>query len=83
MSETGQKMPSAHRMEWQLIETAPKDGTSILLFGEDRVSYGGWMSAADQGAEPGEEYLISAGWWSVELNENAPTHWMPLPDPPA
>ena len=68
--------------EWQPIETAPRDGTNIVLFDGQRVSVGGWVSAADQGAEPGEEYLISAGWWSLDLSDNQPTHWMPLPDPP-
>lgn len=68
---------------WQPIATAPKDGTTILLYGEGAVTVGGWMSAADQGAEPDEEYLIAAGWWSLDLRDNAPTHWMPLPDPPS
>ena len=69
--------------QWQPIETAPKDGTNIILFGEGKVTVGGWVSAEDQGAEPGEEYLIAAGWWSIDLADNNPTHWMPLPDPPA
>ena len=68
--------------QWQPIETAPKDGRSILLLNGDQVSYGGWISAADQGADVGEEYLIAAGWWSVDLSDNDPTHWMPLPTPP-
>ena len=62
-------------MEWQSIETAPKDGTSF---------WGYW---------PGGKHDCSMyafkwhkeGWW--ETNEDypttAPTHWMPLPDPPA
>jgi hypothetical protein len=73
--------PAPHQ-EWQSIETAPKDGTTILLFGENVVTVGGWVSAADQGAEPEEEFLIAAGWWSFDLRDNTPTHWMPLPEPP-
>jgi hypothetical protein len=68
--------------EWQPISTAPKDGQTIVLFGEGLVTVGGWVSAADQGAEPSEEYSIAADWWSLDLRNNAPTHWMPLPDPP-
>ena len=68
--------------QWQPIESAPKDGTNVLLFDGETVSYGGWVSAADQGAGPDEEYLVSAGWWSVDLSDNQPTHWMPLPKSP-
>lgn len=68
--------------DWQPIATAPKDGTSVLLSDGEQVSYGGWISAADQGAEPGEEHLIAAGWWSVDLSDNEPTFWMPLPQGP-
>lgn len=67
---------------WQPISEAPKDGTSVLLSDGKQVTYGGWISAADQGAEPGEEHLIAAGWWSVDLSDNNPTHFLPLPSPP-
>jgi hypothetical protein len=67
---------------WQPIETAPKDGTNVLLFDGKAVGYGGWMSAEDQGAEPEEAHLIAVGWWSVDLSDNSPTHWMPLPPAP-
>lgn len=54
----------------------------LILYGEGSVTCGGWVSAPDQGAEPEDHYLIAAGWWSVDLRDNKPTHWMPLPDPP-
>ncbi len=73
---------TATLMEWQPIETAPRDGSSVLLFDGERVSYGGWIDVEAQGCEESEADLISEGWWSVDLRENAPTHWMPLPDPP-
>lgn len=60
-----QKILTAH--QWQPIETAPKDGTSILLYGGDwifegRFSDGGWVHAYE--------------------NDDTPTHWMPLPQLP-
>lgn len=71
------------RETWYPIASAPKDGRHLLLFDGERVSVGGWVSAADQGAEPYEEHLIAAGWWSIDLRDNDPTHWRPLPDPPS
>jgi len=60
--------------DWQPIETAPKDGTRILLFHPDRH----------------EELQIMIGKWHAghELWENegvfscGMTHWKPLPLPP-
>lgn len=66
---------------WHPIATAPKGGTNIILSDGSLVSEGGWISAADQGAEPEEEFRIAAGWWSLETIEH-PTHWQPLPSPP-
>ena len=75
-------------MEWQTIETAPRDGTEILLLAplewsqqardneEQRIGLGNW---------------IFAGWWWAEKKTwrnrlaswtNAPTHWLPLPPAP-
>jgi hypothetical protein len=61
--------------EWQPIETAPKDGTRILIFGA-RECYGG-------------DYISLAywdHWWRGDYDEpvyvDEPTHWMPLPPPP-
>jgi len=57
--------------QWQPIETAPKDGTEILVFHPERneqfVCYlkeGYWMFAPDAALA------------------TDPTHWMPLPNPP-
>lgn len=64
--------------EWQPIETAPKDGTTVDL----------WCVAGFGAAEraPGMEYRD--GSWEHELagdelNEGwTPAHWRPLPPPP-
>lgn len=57
--------------EWQPIETAPKDGESILA----------WLPHL---ALPGCIYY-SGGHWRWVTNggwAGVPTHWMPLPPPP-
>jgi hypothetical protein len=66
--------------EWQSIETAPKDGSAILIWpaqsaftGNDTISYvvrwSDWKEAWIEAS--GEEY-----------DTFYPTHWMPLPPPP-
>lgn len=59
-------------MEWQPIETAPKDGTKLLVFtvfGQIEVTQ---YIRADR-----EEEIGMDGWDTYE-----PAFWMPLPDPP-
>jgi hypothetical protein len=71
-------------MDWQPIDTAPKDGTSILGF----ISDGAMAVVEFVKASDG-----SCGW--EMFHENLPdrtrgyfcaltlTHWQPLPPPPA
>jgi hypothetical protein len=66
-----------NRDRWQDINTAPKDGSIILICGEAKNGF----FVAD---------AKFSGWWmifspedddyTVELDE--PTHWQPLPSPP-
>lgn len=59
-------------MGWQPIETAPKDGTDILVgfAHQDRPSVVvGWF---DKWAEYDSQNVLKGN----------PTHWMPLPPPP-
>ena len=82
-------------MKWQPIETAPKDGTRILVFGiygqhgEDydyrrpEMFVTCWVDDDDPLNPP----LSRAGWWldnlgEVDASHPGPTHWMPLPAPP-
>jgi hypothetical protein len=63
-------------MSWQPIDTAPKDGTRILLWTEDRVVIGRWYDNA----------LFGLGWRHDDGNFTEPdgmTHWMPVPGKPA
>lgn len=55
--------------QWQQIESAPKDGTEILV-------WDGFNRMVSSFIEP-------AGWVSWSLCAEEPTHWMPLPVPPA
>lgn len=63
-------------MKWQLIETAPKDGTRILgaRIGSKFITNIYWGEKMyDKG-----EYQWK-GWVG---KTKPPTHWMPLPLPP-
>ena len=62
---------------WQPIETAPKDGTQVLLAcGSDYVDAGHYWRNANK-RNPRERWMWN-GWPIFE-----PTHWQPLPEPPA
>lgn len=76
--------------EWQPIETAPKDGTWVLLYfdGWDRPDvyegqptiYAGQWSTENHWRESGDWYV---DWHDLtQYHIGPPTHWMPLPDPP-
>lgn len=72
-------------MEWQPIETAPKDG-SVILTGSYLEEYSGEYEPIKTGRmEWAQEFARfdggwrSTGWYSGLLS---PTHWMPLPEPP-
>lgn len=60
-------------MTWQPIETAPTDGSWVLIVADWKrapVTIGFW----------------NAEWFALHPQAGAiftePTHWMPLPDPP-
>lgn len=58
---------------WQPIETAPKDGTPVLV----------WKSGWDPYHNDMDVFrYINRHWRSDDL-VMLPTHWMPLPNPPA
>ncbi len=76
--------------EWQPIETARKDGSKILIFvdGEIKIAY--WSKTPrwwpwDGGLERPCWVGFTCGddWFNEYWSETNPTHWMPLPDPPA
>lgn len=71
-------------MQWQPIETAPKDGTVVLVWPID------WQCSAT--GSPNTDMWICQ--WSDFYNRwveaageeyfgpQTPTHWAPLPEPP-
>jgi hypothetical protein len=65
---------------WQPIETAPKDGTNILLWWPMQFHCaltGHWANKWN----PWIGWKVSG--WSHDMFKTEPTHWMPLPNPPA
>ena len=61
-------------MKWQPIETAPTDGTRILLRG-----MGGKIADGHYGQPDGYANPKQFVWPYIHAN---PTHWRPLPEPP-
>lgn len=66
-------------MEWQPIETAPKDGRQLFLYLSDGQTVIAEFSVRRDGSS----------YWEVCHTENGAiclrteaTHWMPLPEPP-
>ena len=72
-------------MNWQPIETAPKDG-SIVVAGAYMDEYAGEYEPIQTGRLIWEVELarFDGRWLSTDLDEAliCPTHWMPLPQPP-
>jgi hypothetical protein len=64
-------------LQWQPIETAPRDGTPVLV-GWDT----GWWDADKCHCEDGVWGYLNSDMSFTPFNEQ-PTHWLPLPPPPA
>jgi hypothetical protein len=74
--------PGFDPARWQPIETAPKDGvTPVLAY--RRTALGGYCVVAQfvhwQGGGSNWCQRVDRGFVGI----NPPTHWMPLPEPPA
>jgi len=65
--------------KWKRMASAPRDGTPFLAVceTEDRDEYEWAVCYLSDG---GRTLCFDAGMQIVE--DYAPTHWMPLPDPP-
>lgn len=63
-------------MQWQPMETAPKDGTIVL--GYDRKAKKWNVKFMTY------HTTMTGGYWRNEVVTGVfnPTHWMPLPKPP-
>jgi hypothetical protein len=70
-------------MCWKGIESAPTDGTCVLVSAE---GVGTWMAKYTETYTSG--FVPKNKWHSIMLNHNhirdfsttTPTHWMPLPN---
>lgn len=70
-------------MGWQPIETAPKDGTAMLAYLPDSVDPLMVVEVREFEGDPdGPGWYITGTESEAEI-DCAPTHWMPLPAPPA
>jgi hypothetical protein len=78
-------------MEWQPIDTAPRDGTEVLLFipnAEPRIRIGHYVVTQKfTYDEHGKKVGPITYWFSYERSVRLrldihPSHWMPLPEPP-
>ena len=63
--------------EWKSIETAPDDGTSVLVSDGKRV----WMSSRHKGRRSRDGMPLDGRDWSYSWPAHYPTHWMFLPEP--
>ena len=73
----------AYAQTWRSMESAPKDGTAVLLSNAG----GSWIARYEPVYPSG--YRPENPWFSLMLNRDymkrnyaPPTHWMPLPLPP-
>lgn len=57
------------KSDWRPIETAPTDGTEVLIYGPPRL--------VRIAASHGRGWYTLPGYWAVY-----PTHWQPRPEPP-
>jgi hypothetical protein len=79
---------------WQTIDSAPRDGTTIMVARDMGESWGwvrgyAYWDSVVTGLAYGTDPIEVAGWISHgfsdppgELGLGHPTHWMPLPPPP-
>ena len=62
---------------WHPIETAPKDGTLVILSGAGRVTAGAWYEW--EGTEDVEGGANWSDWYGGFTDEHPATRWQPLP----
>lgn len=74
-------MPSS--CQWMAIETAPKDGSRLLLWTpgyRGMIAIGAWSD--DRYSRRPRPFWSFAGFRTAVARDMQPTHWMPLPEPP-
>lgn len=88
MSETTNN--DEHIAMWHDISTAPKDGTRVLVFGNEGVDVAKYIESWSEHqeyvrtAKDGDVYRTikqDNGYWETDI-AYCPTHWMPMPPAP-
>lgn len=72
-------------MQWQTIDSAPKDGATILGWSEymDEPCTVRWRNNEWESSWDGWEVVEYMSDFGTEYRDPGPvTHWMPLPEPP-
>lgn len=80
--EAAIKMLGAPAQGWRDIASAPRDGTHVLVAG---FSWRPHQAVAHWGSTTynRSKRAYNKGWTAIPGVELLPTHWMPLPEPPA
>lgn len=79
--------------EWQSIDTAPQDGSSVLVFARGDVfqaywnmQYERWAANEPRSLNPEDRMRIFHDLGPTKLEtrviDAGPSHWMPLPEAP-
>ena len=73
--------------DWQPIETAPKDGRNVLSpnYGRDVLLFvpDGYCTKVFVGFFDYMDGWLTPEGGEIKIISGFPTHWMPLPEPPA
>lgn len=77
-AQAAREAVAAARNGWRPIETAPRDGTRIIVY---RPKFDG-----DYIPQVGWDFWMTKGLleptWGKSRKDVPPTHWMPFPEPP-
>jgi hypothetical protein len=69
--------------EWRPIEEAPKDGTPVMLFSRyEGINLARWITQGQTGWIGFADHSDAYDNGENKITVTAPTHFMPLPEPP-
>lgn len=72
------RLSTAHIVMWQPMNTAPKDGSLVLIKEKGRVCIASWIDNFSIGAEDSpKEWCV---FLAPEVVINSPDGWMPIPE---